>query len=212
MKKLFISLFLLIPLFNLNSQTKFSIEIGGGYTNNIISVNELEHWDKGYIIVINNNIALNSTFELTQTVSYQNYFFNNSLYSFGLTLPAIYGIRIGETVGESSQLYEVSFGIRSLIPSSLFKTFTSVRAGIYYIDQGLISTSVEIMDIGNGNSSIRNYTAGGDQFFRGLISIGLGGIFSLTKDLNIVLEGKLTTTVSDIVLNTSITSNLQYTL
>ena len=208
MKELFISIFLLFPLINLNAQSNFKSEIGAGYTSNIITINELQYWDKGYVLIINNCLSLKSTFELTQTFSYQNYYFNNSSYSLGLVLPAEYGIKYGETIGESSQLYEISFGIRSLTPLYFFKTFTSVRAGVIFIDQGVISTSVEI--IGNGDSKIINYKGGGEQIIRGLVSVGLGTIFILSENLNLVLEGKITTTVSDIVINASVTSNLQY--
>ena len=208
MKELFISLFLLFPLINLHAQSNFKFEIGVGYTSNIITINELQYWDKGYVLIINNCLSLKSTFELTQTFSYQNYYFNNSSYSLGLVLPAEYGIKYGETNGESSQLYEISLGIRSLTPLYFFKTFASVRAGVIFIDQGVISTSVEI--IGNGDSKIINYKGGGEQIIRGLVSVGLGTIFILSENLNLVLEGKITTTVSDIVINASVTSNLQY--
>jgi hypothetical protein len=210
MKKLLFSILIIIPFYHIHSQHIFSLEVGGGYTNNIFRTNELEYWDNGYVISLNTNYAISSNFIFTQTISYQNYFFNNSSYSLGLVLPAIYSFRIGESNGENSQLYEFSVGIRSLTPLYFFKTFASVRAGVYYVSQGLISTEVEFTDIGTGNSSIRNYTAGGDQFFRGLFSLGLGGIFSLANNLNLVLEGKLTTTVSDIIMNTSITSHIQY--
>ena len=210
MKKLFISFLVILPLYSLYPQQIFSLELGGGYTNNIFRTNELEYWDKGFLISLNTNIAINSTFQFTQSISYQNYYFNNSSYSLGLVLPAIYSFRVGDTNGENSQLYEFSFGIRSLTQLYFFKTFASVRAGVYYVNQGLINTEVQFTDIGTGNSSFRNYTAGGDQFFRGLISVGLGGIFSLTNNINLVLEGKLTTTVSDIIMNTAITSHIQY--
>lgn len=210
MKQFFISIILIIPFYNIHSQQIFSLEIGGGYTNNIFRTNELEYWNNGYVISLNTNYAINSNFVFAQTISYQNYFFNNSSYSIGLVLPAIYSFKIGETNGERSQLYELSLGIRSLTPLYFFKTFASVRAGVYYVDQGLINTEIEITDIGTGNSSVRNYTTGGDQFIRGLISVGFGGIFSLTNNVNLVLEGKLTTTVSDIIMNTSITSHIQY--
>jgi hypothetical protein len=208
MKILYISIFLLFPLINLCSQSNFKSEIGAGFTSNLMNINELRYWDKGYIVIINNCLSLNSTLDLTQTFSYQNYSFNNSSYSLGLVLPAIYGIKYGETHGERSQLYEISIGIRSYTPLFFFKTFASVRAGAIFIDQGAINTSVEIS--GNGESRIMIYKEGDGQNIRGLASVGLGSVFMLSENFNLILEGKITTTFSDLVINTSVTSNLQY--
>jgi len=209
MTKILLYFLFLIPLTDLTSQSFYSIEIGGGYTDNVFRNNELEYWDKGFIILFNNDFQLNTNFSLTQTLSYQNINFNNSLYSLGITVPAIYGVKIGETVGENSKFYEVSIGIRTETELYSFKTISSLRVGVFYIDEGLINTSVEIID-GYGNIFNTNYQAGGDQFFRGFVSLGLGGLFSLSQNMNLVLEGKLATTVYDLILNTAITSQLQF--
>ena len=202
----FILLILLLSLSNSFSQNNFKIEFGGGYVEKTVPGNLLRYSDNGWLTNLTGSIKLSKNFDLTASFIYQKLNFNAS--KVGIILPAIAGLRY-KVEGTHIQVFQSMIGIRAIKSKGFIHPYLSLKGGILFIDESniLVTTWIE------GESYTSPYRGQEENNIKGLASAGLGLMFELITNLNLVIESNYSLIISKKTGSLlSFTTSIQYSI
>jgi len=175
----------------INSQSRISLSIGGGYLVDLIDNKKMNYWENGYSINLALEYAVMNNLSLFFNSSFQNHFFKASL--FKSSLDGWGGYRYSAD-GEDRNLYEISIGGRFYKKYSFISPYLSLGAGILAVSEGKLFVTTWFV---GGEDNKRTITSISEDFLLGQITVGLGSEINLTDNMKLVIEGKLFRTLSE---------------
>jgi hypothetical protein len=171
-----------------SSQTKFHLELGGGFVSNTLSTGVLSNWEGGWSINVAALYDLTACLQLTAKAGYQQHEYAGG----SLQLVNFRSLNFRREIdGDDTDVYELSFGAR-FVDKTKVKLFFAARGGLSWIDVGRIriTQSSYAPDI----LSTSDYPGSGESLQKGFALFGAGFIVPITNGLNLVLESDLLST------------------
>jgi hypothetical protein len=171
------------------SQTKFHLEIGGGYVSNTLSTGVLSNWEGGWSINLAALCDLATCLQLTARTSYQQYDYAGH----SLQLVNLRELSFRRKIdGDDTGVYEISFGAR-FVDNTKVKMFFAVRGGVMWIDIGRIRMKQMTSDSPDRQNT-SDYPGSGQWLRKGFVSFGLGFLVPVGNSLSLVFESDLLST------------------
>jgi hypothetical protein len=183
------------------SQSKFQIELGGGYVINMSENYRLGNYDNGWTIHFGASYLLAHVIALSGDFGYQRY-------PFGAELPIV-ELAANQIFAQSdlpdAQIYIISIGLRLMSPGKTVSPFISLMGGVAFERLQKVQT----IFIVRGEPRLLQFRLAAENFTEGWFAVGLGAAVPIRSNLNWLIEGRFATSYhSNDVL--PVTSSLQF--
>jgi len=215
MKRTILYIFLIILFFVTSpfAQSDYKIELNGGRITSAIQSALLPYWDTGWSLGFTASKKLSKDIELTSSFSYQNFKFQKAFVIFPPNIDPP-GLLREISGGENSNVYNFSLGVRITSSTKRLTNFFSFSGGIQYINQGEIFITRDYNNIIAGNflpiSNTSLYNSSNRNYLMSIVSIGAGLTFKIISKINLIVEGKLISTLKDFTTYPNISTGIQY--